>query len=127
MSDCAKTHPDILTISIFNIVNTQQHADLLQFYNKLQRLEVVSMDGSTFLASLASSSGGAAAAKSPADVKASALVQFNSGILDSLPVQPGVKNITLIPSPSGKRRKSVHFLLSQSPNLKTLQGDRSEW
>ena len=79
------------------------------------------MDGSTFLASLASTSGGGgAAAKSPADVKASALIQFNSGILDSLPVQPGVKNITLIPSPSGKLHRSMHSPLSPSPSVDVL-------
>ena len=78
------------------------------------------MDGSTFLASLASTSGGgAAAAKSPADVKASAVVQFNSGLLDSLPVQPGVKNITLIPSPSGELLRRIVFLLFQ-PNLSLI-------
>ena len=118
MNNCTKTDPDNFNFaSTLNapLTHTSEVSDsseapyrfkprFLQFYKKPRRSEFVSMDGSTFLASLASSSGGAgaAAAKSPADVKASALIQFNSGILDSLPVQPGVKSITLIPSPSGK-------------------------
>ena len=108
-----RSHPDKFN---FNVVNTHAAltsetiltsiSEILQeFANGGRhdgRLDVPGVAG------LDLGRGGAASAKSPADVKpASALIQFNSGILDSLPVQSGVKNITLIPSPSGKLPKTL--------------------